>query len=110
MRCSSWLQTKNSISPLAFGKGHQMTMLPLILVPPAAKLKSVMSPVTSSQLHSSHATIMAWSQIQEIGEYACVKSDFVFDDLRFAQGLVFCAQASRIPFTKYWVGSSINFW
>ena len=28
-----------------------------------------LSPVTSGQLHSSHATIMAWGQLQEVGEH-----------------------------------------
>ena len=65
MRCSS-LQTKNAICPSAFGKRYQMTIwLP---TPPAAKLMIV----TSSQLHSRHATIMVWSQLHETGEHTLV--------------------------------------
>ena len=33
---------------------------------------TTLSPVTSGQLHSSHATIMVWSQLQNTGEHTLV--------------------------------------
>ena len=42
----------------------------LLPAPPATKLKPAIPPasVTSGQVHSSHATIMVWSQLQNFGE------------------------------------------
>ena len=46
-----------------------------------------------------HTTIMAWSQVQEIGEHTLeVKAIFVSHGFGFACGLLFHRQESRIPF------------
>ena len=59
-----------ALQPLA--SGIKMTILL-----PAPRLRSSsqryhLSPVISGQLHSSHATIMAWGQLQEVGKHTLV--------------------------------------
>ena len=104
---------KNAICPSAFGKRYQNDY---IAAGTTHRLRSSsqryhLSPVTSGQLHSSHAIIMAWGQLQEVAKHTLV------DRIRlcvrclgfgFAHGFVFRAQALRMSFASNSSISRIN--